>query len=101
MDRTNKGSVCVSKKRRGHLVKWVEKSSFTRLNKLFEIDQVKQNHNMLLIEKNLKVILVHLKSFVIPIFSRLASMTLVSTKHFMLKDLSFYEVAQLADVEAR
>lgn len=27
------------KDRRGHLVEWLEKSSFARLNKLFEIDQ--------------------------------------------------------------
>lgn len=29
-----------SKEGQGHLVEWVEKSFFTRLNKLFEIDQL-------------------------------------------------------------
>ena len=33
--------VRTDKDRHGHLVKWVEKSSFTHLNKLFEIDQYK------------------------------------------------------------
>lgn len=79
----------------------MEKSSSTPLNKLFEIDQAEQNYNALLIEKNLKVILSHPKSFVIPVFSQLAPLTLVSGEHFVLKDLSFYEVAQLANAEER
>lgn len=40
-----------------------------------------------------------MKSFVIPIFSQLVSPNLVLGEHFVLKDLTFYEVAQLVDVE--
>ena len=36
------------KDRRGRLVEWVEKASFIRLNKLFEITTNERNHHMLL-----------------------------------------------------
>lgn len=55
----------------------------------------------MLTKKNLKVVLANPKLFVILIFPRLAPPTLVSSEHFMLKDLSFYEVSRLADVEAQ
>ena len=54
---------------------------------------------MLLIEKNVRVIFAQDKSFMILLFVRLAPLTLVSDEHFVLKDLSFYEVAHLTDVE--
>ena len=41
------------KKRRGHHVKWVKKTLFARLNKLFKIDATKWVHNVLLSDKNL------------------------------------------------
>ena len=47
------------------------------------------------------MVLAHPKLFVIPVFPRLAPSTPVSGKHFVLKELSFNEVAQLAGVEAR
>ena len=75
------------------MVEWVEKSSLTCLNKLFEINQIEQNHNVLLTEKNLKVILSHPKPFVNPIFPWLALPTLVLGEHFVLKDLPFYKVS--------
>ena len=93
--------VHVSKDRWGHLVEWVMKSSFSFLNKLFEIDQSKRSHGVLLTEKNQKVILAQVKPFVIPLFPKLAPPTLVSSEHFVLKDLPFYEVARLADIEAK
>ncbi|RVW30027.1 hypothetical protein CK203_104571 [Vitis vinifera] len=49
-------SPAICKERRGHLVEWVEKSSFIRLNKVFEIDQTEWNHIVLLIGKNLKTL---------------------------------------------
>lgn len=55
----------------------------------------------MLTEKNLKVVLANLKLFVIPTFPRLVPPTLVFSEHFVLKDLSFYEVSRLADVEAQ
>ncbi|KAL6319629.1 hypothetical protein AAG906_020706 [Vitis piasezkii] len=55
-----------NKERQGHLVEWVEKASFTLLNKLFEIDT------------NLLALIDNPKSFIIPAFSRLAPSSLVS-----------------------
>lgn len=89
------------KDRRGHLAEWVEKSSFTRLNKLFEIDQSELNHSVLLTEKNLRVILAQAKSFIIPLLPWLTPLILVLGWHFMLKDLPFYEVIRLTDAKAR
>lgn len=70
--------VRTSKDRRGHVVEWVEKSSFAFLNKLFEIDQSEWSHNVLLTKKNLDVILTQAKPFVISFLPRLAPLTLMS-----------------------
>ena len=40
------------------------------------------------------------KSFIIPVFSHLAALSLVLGEYFVLKDLFFYEVTHLADSEA-
>ena len=68
MTSINMYSVCVGKNRWGHLVEWVEKSSFTCLNKLFEIDQFERSHNVLLTKKNLKIVLAQAKPSVIFFF---------------------------------
>ena len=81
--------VYACKDKQGHLVEWVEKSYFTCLNKLFEIDQAERSHFVLLKEKNLKVVLKHLNSFMIPVFSQLRPSILVPDEHFVLKNLSF------------
>lgn len=78
----------------------MEKASFTRLNKLFEIDIVEQAHNVLLLDNNLLALIENPKPF-IPVFPWLASSTLILNEHFMLKDLVFYKVACLEDSEAR
>ena len=49
--------VGASKDRRGRLVEWVEKDSFTRLNKLFEITMNEMNHQRLLIARNLLAVI--------------------------------------------
>ena len=41
------------KERQGCHIEWVEKASFTRINKLFEIDAAKWVHSFLLSDKNL------------------------------------------------
>lgn len=51
-------------------------------------------------ENNLKTVLEHPKSFVIPVFPQLTHSTLVPSKHIVLKDFPFYEVARLVNVEA-
>ena len=43
----------VGKRRRRCLEEWVEKASFDRLSKLFEIDATEWAHVFLLLEKNL------------------------------------------------
>ena len=96
-------SLCLfntGQERRGCLVEWVEKASFTRLNKLFEVDAVEWAHNFFLLNKNLQVLIENPKPFIILMFSRLTPPSLVPREHFMLKDLPFYEVARLADSEA-
>ena len=79
----------------------MEKSSFTRLNKLFKIDMSERNHKVFLSDKNLLMLVNVPKSFVIPVFPRMALPSLMPREHFVLKDLPFYEVAILADSEAR
>ncbi|KAL6331725.1 hypothetical protein AAG906_016721 [Vitis piasezkii] len=44
------------KNKRGCHVEWVEKASFDRLNKIFEISSVEQNHQVLLTDKNLQAV---------------------------------------------
>ena len=97
-------SLCLSnagKERWGRLVEWMEKASFTHLNKLFEIDVSERAHNVLLSNKNLQVLIENPKLFIIPVFPRLAPSSLEPGELFILKDLLFYEVACLADSEAR
>ncbi|KAL6340225.1 hypothetical protein AAG906_040661 [Vitis piasezkii] len=81
----------------GLLVEWMEKVSFVRLNKLFEIDAIERAHIVLLSNKNLHVLIKNPKSFIISVFPWLAPSSLVLDEHFVLKDLSFHEVACLAD----
>lgn len=49
--------------------------------------------SILLIEKNLDSLLEHLYLFVILVFLRLVLLILIPGEHFVLKDLSFYDVA--------
>ena len=79
----------------------MEKASFTHLNKLFETDVSERAHNVLLSNKNLQVLIENPKLFIILVFPRLAPSSLEPGELFMLKDLLFYEVACLADSEAR
>ncbi|RVW19219.1 hypothetical protein CK203_100115 [Vitis vinifera] len=44
-----------SKNKSGWLVEWVEKASFSQLNKLFEIFASKRDHQVLFMDKNLQV----------------------------------------------
>ena len=94
-------SVNADNDRQVRLVEWVDKASFTRLNKLFEISASKRNHQVHLSDKNLLVRTKDPKPFIIPIFPRVAFSSLVPDEHFVLKDLPFYVVARLADSEAR
>ncbi|KAL6334873.1 hypothetical protein AAG906_023678 [Vitis piasezkii] len=58
----------VRKERRRHLVEWMEKASFTWLNKLFEIDTSKRAYKVFLSDKNLLALIDNPKPFIIPYF---------------------------------
>ena len=93
-------SSCLSntgKERWGRIVEWVEKVSFARLNKLFEIDTVERAHNVLLLDKNLQNLIKNPKSFIIPVFPWLVSLYSVPDEHIMLKNLHFYEVCSFGE----
>lgn len=85
----------------GRLVEWVEKAFFFfRLNKLFVIFAFERDHQVLLSNKNLQALVKKAKPFILPILPRLTPRSLVPDEHYMLKDLSFYEVARLTDSKA-
>ena len=89
-----------SKNKRGCHVEWVEKASFDHLNKIFKISSVKQNHQVLLTDKNLQAVVKESQSFILLILLRLAPRTLVPDEHHVLKDFPFYEVAYAVDSKA-
>ena len=87
---------CTAKKRRrGRSVKWVDKTSFDRLNKLFVIFTRERNHKTLLTEENLLKLVWDPKSYVV-LFSlpHFASRVLVPGEYYVVKDLPFYEKAR-------
>ena len=93
------GNVGTSK--RGRLVEWVEKASFDRLNKLFEITAAERHYQTLLIARNLLAVVREPQPYVTNILLRRLPKRVVLGKHFVLKDLSFYERAHEADAKAR
>lgn len=81
-------------------MEWVEKVSFARLNKLFEISTSERDHQVLLSDNNLQALVKESKSFILPILPCLAPQSLVLNKHYLLKDPPFYKVARVADSKA-
>ncbi|RVW62162.1 hypothetical protein CK203_062582 [Vitis vinifera] len=75
----NRSLVLPGPDKRGHVVEWVEKASFARLNKLFEITATERHHETLL---TLPKKVVH-------------------GEHYVLKDLPFYKEVQKADAQKR
>ncbi|RVW34135.1 hypothetical protein CK203_084325 [Vitis vinifera] len=57
---------------KGWAKEWMEKASFTRLNKLFEIDTSKRAYKVFLSDKNLLALIDNPKPFIIPVFPCLA-----------------------------
>lgn len=78
----------------------MEKAFFALLNKLFEIEVSEWNHKVFLLDKNLLALINEPKSFIMSVFPRVTPSFLVPGKNFVLKNLSFYVVARLADSEA-
>lgn len=87
--------------RRGRLVTWVEKASFDRLNRLFEITVGERNYQMLISSRNLLVVVWESQPYILNILPRWLPKVVVSGEYFVLKDLPFYERARDADTKAR
>lgn len=70
----------------------MEKAYFDRLNKIFKISTAERNHQVLLRNRNLLVVVRESKAFLLPILPSLAPQSLVPNEHHVLKDLSCYEI---------
>ena len=88
----------------GKLVEWVEKASFNRLNRLFEIAADERSCQTLLSEQNLHSVTREPQPYVLNILPRWLPKKVVAGEHFVLKDLPFYMEAmeaREADAQAR
>lgn len=85
---------------RGRLVKWVDKTSFDRLNKLYLIYARERNHETPLTEENLLKLVRDPESYAVPSsLPRFAPRVLVHGEHYVVKDFSFYEEARAVDTK--
>ena len=87
--------------KRGKLVEWVEKASFDRLNKLFEIAVDERSCQTLLFVQNLRSVTQVSQPYVLNIIPRRLPKKVVAGEHFVLKDLPFYSRTREADAQAR
>ena len=87
--------------RRGHIVDWVEKTSFVCLNKLFEIDAKERHYATLLTARNLMAVVRESQEYVVNILPRKLPNEVVSGEHYVLKDLPIYQEVKEADAEKR
>ena len=85
---------------RGRVVEWVEKASFDRLNKLFEIAATERHHQTLFTARNLLVVVREPQPYITNILPRRLPKRVVSVEYFVLKDLLFYERARKGDAKA-
>ncbi|RVW14325.1 hypothetical protein CK203_099086 [Vitis vinifera] len=82
--------------KRGKLVEWVEKASFDRLNRLFEIAAAERSCDMLLSAQNLRSVMKKPQPYVLTILPRRLPEEVVVGEHFVLQDLPFYAAVQKA-----
>ncbi|XP_034710607.1 uncharacterized protein LOC117933354 [Vitis riparia] len=87
--------------KRGKLVEWVEKASFDRLNKLFEITSAERRCELLLSAQNLRLVVQQPQAYVLNILPRRLPEEVVVGEHFILEDLPFYEGVRKADARTR
>ena len=87
--------------KRGHVVEWVEKASFARLNKLFEITAAERHYETLLTTRNLLAVVWESQTYIINILPRNLPKKVVSREHYVLKDLPFYKEVKKADAQKR
>ena len=83
------------------MVEWVEKASFARLNRLFEINASKRNYQTLLSSWNLLAVVRETKPYILNILSRQLPKVMVPEEHFVLRDLPFYEKVRKTYAKAR
>lgn len=86
--------------KRGRLVEWVEKASFNRLNKLFEIAASERGYQTLLSTRNLCTVTQVSQPYILNIIPRRMPKNVVFGEHFVLKDLPFFNEAREADAQA-
>ena len=77
--------------KRGHVVEWVEKASFARLNKLFEITAAERQYVTLLTARNVMVVVRESREYIINILPMKLPKKVVLGEHYVLKDLPFYK----------
>ena len=83
------------------MVEWVEKASFDRLNRLFEIVAAERSCEMLLSAQNLRSVMKEPHPYVLNILPRRLPEEVVAGEHFVLQDLPFYVAVQEADAQTR
>lgn len=83
------------------MIDWVDKASFDRLNKLYDISVLEWDYQTLLSARNLLEVVRESRPYEIPIVLRRLPRVVVPEKHFVLKNLPFYEEAHEADARAR
>ena len=78
---------CAGKCLRGRLVNWVEKASFKKIQKLLEISEWEQHHEILLTAKNLCELIHSPSPYIIPVIKRSLPSEIVEGKHYVIADL--------------
>ena len=78
----------------------MEKASFDRLNRLFEITAIERNYQTLFSAQNLLAVVREPQPYVLNVLPRRLPKVVVAGEHFMLKDFPFYEKAHEADTKA-
>ena len=79
----------------------MEKASFDRLNRLFEIAAVELSCETLLSAQNLRSVTQEPQPYVLNILPRRLPKEVVAGEHLVLKDLPFYMAMRKADVRSR
>ena len=82
-------------------MEWVEKASFDRLNRLFEIAAAERSCETLLSAQNLRSITQEPQPYVLNILPRRLPKEVVAGEHFVLQDLPFYAAVRKADARSR
>ena len=89
------------KDKRGKLVELVEKATFDRLNRLFEIAAVERSCETLLSAQNFRLVIQEPQPYMLNILPRRLPKEVVAGEHFILKDLPFYAAVRKADTQSR